>query len=171
MSLDSNAWATKFGNKAVGSLAAFMTTYNMVSQQVAFAGVDPATSGGGDCTINGVYIPALTAEADANWDSTSVATSVEGNALGEVVPDLYSVYLAVFADADGRLKIDLAGEIALDAAVELKIPWFDPSEWCCIGIVLLDSAGTTLGTTNINGVIDVYNVIGPVLPHPSNLPI
>ena len=171
MSLENSNWANRFGNKGVGALAAFMSTYNMVSQAVAFAAVDPATTGGGDCTINGVYIPALPVEDDADWSSILEADLVEGDAKGVHIPTSYSVYLAVFANEDGRLRIDLAGDIALDANVELKIPWFDPSEWCCIGIVLIDATNCTLGTTNINAMATVYDVIGPVLPHPDNLKI
>ena len=171
MSLEDSNWAVKFGNKGVGAFSAFMSTCNMVSQAVAFAAADPATTGGGDCTINGVYIPALTAEDDADWSSILTTDLVEGDAKGIVIPALYSVYLAVFADEDGRLKIDLASEIALDADVELKIPWFDPSVWCCIGIALVNGNATTLGTTNINAITTVYDVIGPVLPHPDNLKI
>lgn len=166
-----NNWGSRFGNKGLSAFAGFMSTYNMVSQAVAFADENCATTGGGDCTINGVYIPALTAEAATDWSETTAATSIEGDAKGVVIPNLHSAYIAIFADADGRLKIDMASDIALDADVELKINWFDPSEWCCIGVALIDSAGCTLGTTDINAIVTIYQVIGPVLPHPDNLTI
>ena len=166
-----SSWGEKFGNKAVAALAGFLTTYNVASQAVAFTTVDPTTTGTAPCCINGVYIPALTAEAATDWDSDTAATSVEGDAKGVYIPDLYSAYIVIFADADGRLRIDMASDIALDAAVSLKIPWFDPSEWCCIGIALVTSAGCTLGTTNINAIVTIYQIIGPMLPHPDNLQI
>ena len=170
MSLDSGNWAGLFNHRAMKDLAAYLTTYNMETQAVAFAAADPATTGTKQCVINGVYIPSLTAEDDADWSSILVADLVEGDAKGFVMANLYSQYLAVFANADGRLRIDLAGEYALDAAVELKVPHYDPTEWCCIAIVLVNAGGAvTLGTTNINAIITIYQVLGPVLPHPSNM--
>ena len=172
MSLEGNNWGDRFSDMSAKALTAFMSTYNMVSQAVAFAGIDPATTGTGDCTINGVYIQSLTVEDDADWDSTTSTDLVQGDALGTFIPDGYSVYIAIFANSLGRLRIDLASEIALDADVELKIPWFDPTTWCCIGLSLIDGDGSdTLGTHSIVSVDTVYQVIGPVLPHPDNLKI
>jgi len=166
-----NNWGERFGNKGLSALSGFLTTYNVATQAVAFADANCATTGGAACCINGVYIPALTAELATDWDSDTAATSIEGDAQGVYIPNLYSAYIAIFADADGRLKIDMAGEIALDADVTCKVNWFDPSEWCCIGIALVNSAGCTLGTTNINSIVTIYQIIGPMLPHPSNLSI
>ena len=164
-----NNWADRFGNKGLSALAGFMSTYNVATQAVAFANENCATTGGAACFINGVYIPALTAETATDWDSDTASTSIEGDAQGVYIPNLYSAYIAIFADADGRLKIDMAGDIALDDDVVCKVNWFDPSEWVCIGIALVDSAGCTLGTTDINGIVDIKQIIGPMLPHPDNL--
>jgi len=166
---DSN-YASLFNHNAAEMLMAFANTYNIATQAVAFAAADPATTGTAMCYIDGVLIPSLTVEDDADWSSDTSTISVEGDAEGFVVPDTYSQYLAVFADADGRLRIDLAGDLALDADVECKIPMFDPSTYVCIAIVLIDGNGCTLGTTNINALATVYQVVGPVYPHPDNLP-
>ena len=170
MSLTDNNWGDKFGNKGTAAFAAFMSTYNMVDQTFALA-TDPSTSGGGDCTINGVYIPALTAEADADWSETTASTLVAGDARGEVIPTAYSVWLAVFARSTGLLRIDMAGDMALDSNEVLKIPWFDPTIWCCIAVVNINSTGWTAGTTDAGTMDTIYPVIGPVLPHPDNLTI
>lgn len=165
-------WGKFFNYKIMKELAGFLSTYNMETQAVAFAAADPATTGTKQCVINGVYIPALTAEADADWSSALAADLVQGDAKGTVLADGQSVYLAVFADATGRLRINLAGSVALDAAVACKIPDFDPSTWVCIAIVLVDAGGAvTLGTTDINAIATVYQVIGPVFPHPDNIDI
>ena len=164
-------WSDRFGNKGLSALSGFLTTYNVATQAVAFADANCATTGGAACCINGVYIPALTAELATDWDSDTAATSIEGDAQGVYIPNLYSAYIAIFADADGRLKIDMASEIALNADVTCKINWFDPSEWCCIGVALITSTGATLGTTDISGMDTVYQITGPILPHPSNLSI
>jgi hypothetical protein len=172
MSLEGNNWGDRFGNKGVAALAAFMSTYNMVDQAFTFGdGADPATTGTGDCTINGVYIPSLTAEADADWSSILAADLVEGDARGHVIPTAYSQYFAAFANAAGRLMILQAGDMALDGSEELKIPWFDPTTWCCIALFHINSTGFTCGTTATGTMETEYAVIGPVLPHPDNLQI
>jgi hypothetical protein len=173
MSLEGNAWGDKFGDKAAGALAAFMSTYNMVAQSASFDDENCQHAGGGDCTINGVYYPALTAEVTTDWsDTATTGTSVAGDALGTIVYDGYMVYLAVFANYLGRMRVDLASPVFLDADIELKIPWFDPTTWCCIAIGLMNAGSTiTLGTTDINSETTMYQVIGPVLPHPDNLKI
>ena len=172
MSHEGNSWGDKFNDKAASSLAAFMSTYNVASQTVAFADENCATTGLQPCCINGVYIPILPVEDDADWSETTATTSIAGDAKGHILYDAYEVYLAIFANSLGRLRIDLAGENALDADVELKIPWFDPTTWCCIGIALINAAATTtLGSTNLSALDTVYQVIGPVLPHPDNLKI
>lgn len=164
------SFATRFSSKAMKDLAGFLSTYNSVSQAVAFAAADPATTGTKPCTINGQLIPALTAEADADWSSALAADLVEGDAKGTVLANGQSVYLAVFANAAGRLRIDLASEVALDAAVELKMPDFDYTTWVCIAVALVDAGGAvTLGTTDINAITTVYQILGPVLPHADNV--
>jgi hypothetical protein len=65
--MQTSNWGDRFSHVAMKDLARFLTTYNMVSQTVAVDGVNVynvQTTGGGDCTINGVYIPALTADAE-----------------------------------------------------------------------------------------------------------
>ena len=169
-----NNWGERFGNKGLSALAGFMSTYNMATQTFVFSTADPRTTGTAACFINGVYIPSLTVENNSDWSGTTAATSVEGDAKGVYVPNLHSCYFAVFADADGRLRVDQAGDILLDTAcltAGVKIPWFDPSEWCCIAIFLINSTGWTAGDTDVGEMETIYQVTGPVLPHPSNLSI
>jgi hypothetical protein len=151
-------------------LAAFLTTYNQASQALAITAVDPATTGTEKMVINGVPITCIV-EDDADWSSVLEADLVQGDAKGVVIPNLYSQWLIVYANAAGRLRIDLAGDMALDANVELKIPMYDPTVWCPIALLLVDSTGATLGTTDIGASMigTEYQVIGPVLPHPDNL--
>jgi hypothetical protein len=172
MSLEGNNWGDRFGQKGAAALAAFMSTYNMVDQALAFSnGADPVTTGTGDCTINGIYIPSLPAEASADWSDTSGADLVEGDARGLVIPTAYSQWFAVFAKANGMLMILQAGDKALDGNEELKIPWFDPTTWVCIALLHINSTGWTAGTTAVGTMETEYAVIGPVLPHPDNLKI
>ena len=162
----------RFDKKALKQLAGYLTSYNMgTSQAVAFAAADPATTGTYPIMIDGVIIPALTAEADADWsDQDTAATIVAGDALATALENGYSVYMTIFARSTGLLRIDLAGTVALDAAVALKINQWDSSVWAPIAIALVDAAGSvTLGTTNINAITTVTNLLGSVLPHPDNL--
>ena len=168
MSLEGNVWGDKFGNKGSAAFAAFMSTYNMVSQQLT-GDTDFSTVALQDCTINGVYIPILPASGAVTWAG---GAEIVGDAEGVVVPADYSIYLAIFANASGELRVDLAGiQFALDADVALKMPWFDPTVWCCIGISLIDGNATTLASDDLSGVDTISQVIGPVLPHPDNLTI
>ena len=57
-----------------------------------------------------------------------------------------------------------AGDIALDADVELVIPNFEPEVFVAIGTLLIDSAAFTLGTTSTAGVSTFAQLIGPVFP-------
>lgn len=91
------------------------------------------------------------------------------NAVGDVVPTLYSAYYLCLADAAGTLTLVKAGPTALDAAVELQIPQFDPSIFVAIGTLKIDSAGFTLGTTSTAGISTFAQLIGPVYPHADQL--
>jgi hypothetical protein len=60
-------WGDKFSHIAMKDLARFLSTYNMVTQTLAVDGTNVyniQSGGGGDCTINGVYIAALAADAE-----------------------------------------------------------------------------------------------------------
>jgi hypothetical protein len=72
----------KFSLLAAKEFARFMTTYNMVSQAVVEHGSvtwDLKTTGTGDCTINGVYIPSLTVNTahDISVDQAAPTTTTE----------------------------------------------------------------------------------------------
>ena len=165
-----STYASLFNHSSMMMLAAYLNTYNQESQALAVTGVDPATTGTKKMMIDGVPITCI-AEADADWSSVLAADLVQGDAKGVVIPNLYSVWLIVYANYLGRLRIDLAGGMALDADVELKIPLFDPTTWCPIALMLVNSTGATLGTTDIGASMigTEYQIVGPVLPHPDNL--
>ena len=91
------------------------------------------------------------------------------NAVGDVVPTLYSRYYLCLADAAGTITLVKAGPKALDAAVELQIPQFDPAIFVAIGTLLIDSAGYTCGTTSTAGISTFAQLIGPVFPHADQL--
>ena len=92
----------------------------------------------------------------------------------------------VTAEADGTLGVWIASEafVVRTADAVLKVPYFDPSIYCVIAFVDLENElnnGTgVVGSALIGaGGIDwtaaadatVYNiVIGPVFPHPDNMP-
>ena len=163
-----NELHTLFNYRPMKDLAGFLTSYNVASQVVAFADENPATTGTKMCAIDGVIIPSLTAEDDADWDHAS--TAVSGDAAGRVAANLYSLWHAVFADEDGLLTINEASNYALDAAVVLKVPDFDYETLVCIGLAALDFTGaSTIGTTDNNGITTVYQVLGPIFPHPDNI--
>jgi len=163
-------YAALFDFAPAKQLAAYLNTYNQESQALAVAGVDPVTTGTKKMVIDGVPIT-CPAEDDADWSSVLAADLVQGDAKGVVVPTAYSQWPIVFADSDGRLRIDLAGDMALDAEVELKIPLYDPTVWCPIALMLVNSTGATLGTTDIGASMigTEYQIVGTVLPHPDNL--
>ena len=60
----------------------------------------------------------------------------------------------------------IAGDVALDAAVELSIPQFDPQLHVAVAIILLNSATApnVWGTTDDNGEVAITQLIGPVFP-------
>lgn len=91
------------------------------------------------------------------------------NAVGDVVPTLYSRYYVALVNSLGTLTLVKAGDVALDAAVTLEIPQFDPEVFCAIGTLLVDSAGYTCGTTALTGISTFAQLIGPVVPHPNQL--
>ena len=65
--MQSSNWGDMFSHTAMKDLARFLTTYNMADQTVAVDGTNVyniQSSGTGDCTINGVYIPSLAADAE-----------------------------------------------------------------------------------------------------------
>ena len=103
--------------------------------------------------------------ASANWKTYWVrSTQTAEPAKGTYIPTLYSAYFLCLAGADGVITLVRAGDIALDAAVELVIPNFEPEMFVAIGTLLINSAGFTLGTTSTAGVSTFAQLIGPVFP-------
>ena len=88
------------------------------------------------------------------------------NGVGDVVASGDSMYYLALADAAGTLTMVLAGDGGeLDADVTLKIPQFDPAIFVAVGLLLIDSAAFTLGTTSTAGVSTFTQLMGPVFPH------
>ena len=104
--------------------------------------------------------------ADALWKTYWVrSTQTAEQASGLYIPNLSSAYfLALHTAATDSLTLVRAGDIALDAAVELVIPNFEPEVFCAIGTLLINSAGFTVGTTSTAGVSAFAQLIGPVFP-------
>ena len=167
---DLNVWGLRFDKRPIKEMAAYLSSYNMgVTQTVAFAAVDPATTGTSPIMINGVVIESLTAEANADWSETTASTIVEGDAKGETFQDTYMVDIIVYARSTGLLRIDMAGEVELDADICLQIPHWDASVWAPIAIVNVNAGGEiVLGTTDINAEVTITQLLGAVLPHPDN---
>jgi hypothetical protein len=91
-------------------------------------------------------------------------------AVGTVLANGQSVWVLVLATADGELTVVKAGDVALDAAVECKIPKFEPEMFVPMALILVDAAGAvTLGTTDISGIVTITQCTFPVYPHPDNL--
>jgi hypothetical protein len=104
--------------------------------------------------------------ADALWKTYwTRSTQTAEQASGDYIPSLSSrYYLALANHAADSLTLVLAGDVALDADVELVIPNFDPEMFVAIGTLLINSAGFTLGTTSTSGVSTFAQLIGPVFP-------
>lgn len=104
--------------------------------------------------------------ASATWKLYwTRSTQTAEAARGDIIPNLSSRYYVILAQhAADSLVIVKGGDIALDAAVELRIPNFEPEVFCAIGTLLVDSAGFTLGTTALTGIDTYLNFIGPVFP-------
>jgi len=169
---DLSAWGKRFDKRAMKEMAGYLSCGNMgVSQAVAFAAADPATTGTKPMMLDG-HIQLCIAEADADWsDADTAATVVEGDARGLVMADAYMQWIAVYARATGLLRIDLAGTYALDAAVVTEgviMPKWDSSVWAPIALVLVNAGGAvTLGTTDINAIVTIHQLLSPILPDPS----
>ena len=103
--------------------------------------------------------------ADAVWKTYwTRSTQTAENGVGDIIPSLSSRYYLCLADIAGTLTLVKAGDVALDADVELRIPNFEPEVFVAIGHLLIDSAGFTLGTTSTAGVSTFTQIIGPVFP-------
>lgn len=161
-------WGKRFTKKAAQDLAAYMTSYNMESQAVAIDGVNAEniqSTGTAPCMINGVFIPSLAADAELDISADTV-----GDAVGATVASGSSRYFLVLAKADGTLSVWLAGDAATDGSEVLKIPAFDPSTYCAVAILHVNSnTAFVLGTTALTGLDTYYQLTGPVFPHADNI--
>jgi hypothetical protein len=97
-----------------------------------------------------------------------------------------SVWFMVTAEADGTLGLWVASEELSTVTVpDLKVPYFDPSVYCVLAFI--ECINTTNTATGVIGAATVGNggiettaaadfatyhiVIGPVFPHPDNMPV
>jgi hypothetical protein len=102
---------------------------------------------------------------DATWKTYWIrSTQTAEQASGDIIPSLSSRYYLCLANAAGILTMVKAGDVALDAAVELVIPNFEPEMFVAIGTLLINSAGFVLGDTSTSGVSTFAQLIGPVFP-------
>jgi len=75
-------------------------------------------------------------------------------------------YLVLKRKTTGVMTSVIAGDVALDADVELSIPQFDPELFVACAVILLDSATApnVWGTTDDNANVTITQLIGPVFP-------
>jgi hypothetical protein len=103
---------------------------------------------------------------NATWRNYwTESTNRAEQASGDVVADTYSRYYLCLANSAGTITLVKAGDVALDADVELQIPHFDPAIFVAIGTLLVDSAGFTMGTTALTSIGTFAQLIGPVFPN------
>ena len=103
--------------------------------------------------------------ADALWKTYwTRSTQTAEQASGDYIPSLSSRYYLCLAGTDGVISLVTAGDVALDAAVEVRIPNYEPEMFVAIGLLLINSAAFTLGTTSTAGVSTFIQLIGPVYP-------
>lgn len=113
--MQSSNWGDKFSHVAMKDLARFLSTYNMAGQTLAVDGSNVyniQSAGGGDCTINGIYVPGLAADAE-------LLQATEGAAPGAIWTQRTSydiddqVYMGTLATIDQKfykcLKAHVAG--------------------------------------------------------------
>jgi hypothetical protein len=105
-------------------------------------------------------------KSDAVWKTYwTRSTQTAEAASGDKIPSLSSRYYLCLATADGTLTLVKAGDVALDAAVKLVIPNFEPEMFVAIGTLLVNSAGFVLGTTSLAAAVGTFaQLIGPVFP-------
>jgi hypothetical protein len=86
--------------------------------------------------------------------------------LDEVSSTYSRYYLILQRKTTGIVTSVIAGDVALDADVELSIPQFDPELFVAIATILLNSATdpNIWGTTDDNGEVTIVQLIGPVFP-------
>jgi hypothetical protein len=103
---------------------------------------------------------------DAVWKTYwTRSTQTAEQASGDIIPSLSSRYYLCLANASGILTLVKAGDIALDADVEIRIPNFEPEMFVAIGTLLVNSAGHVLGTTSLAAAVGTFTQwIGPCYP-------
>jgi len=107
---------------------------------------------------------------NSTWrDYWTESSNKAENAVGVVIPNLYSQYFMALCNSAGTLTLVKAGDAALDANKELVIPVFDPAIFVAVGLLLIDSAAFTVGTTSTSGVSTFTQLLGPTFPSPAAL--
>jgi len=170
---DLSVWGKRFDKRAMKELAGYLSSRNLgVTQAGVYTTNDPVTTGTNPIMINGVYIPALTAEANADWsDADTASTIVTGDMRGVTLATTYSQWIMMLARSSGLLQVLSASAQVLDAAIAaaIKIPKWDASTYAPIALHSIDATTVTFGTTDIGSAMDTpYQLLGQVLPHPDN---
>jgi hypothetical protein len=121
-----------------------------------------------DHTSSAATKPGQPDHVNSSWRTYWTESSNRAEqASGDIVLDNYSRYYLVLArKTTGVMTTVLAGDIALDADVELTIPQFDPELFVAIAVILKDSttALKTWGTSDDSGIVTITQLIGPVFP-------
>lgn len=121
-----------------------------------------------DHTASAANKPGEPDHVNANWRTYWTESSNRAvSAVDDEVSTLSSrYYLVLKRKTTGTLRVVIAGDVALDAAVELSIPQFDPELYVAVATILLDSATApnVFGTTDDSGAVTIQQLIGPVFP-------
>ena len=161
---------------------AYLSTYNMATQAVAVDGTNiynVQTTGGGACSINGVLIPALAADAELLLATEETNCDI----LDLTLADDYEMWFAFFVTAAGTLSVKQASAAAAISGsltaptIGPTIPYFDPATYCCVALALYsnDAASATVTFGTVAGGTDwgtdgqFVQMIGPVFPDPANI--
>ena len=118
--------------------------------------------------------PGKSDNSDRWWEQRDHAAV---NASGTSITHDYEQWFLVTAIIDGTLQIWEAGdEATIVLGAECKIPQFDPKVYVAIGLIHITSlvdaeTAFVVGTTDIEEsscVETIYNLTGPIFPHPDN---
>ena len=105
---------------------------------------------------------------EVNWE---VSHHEAVNATGSVISATgYSRWFMVTVKNDGQATVWLAGDEALDGYEELKVPVYDPKEYCVVGFIHINASSEhTMGTTTLATVGTFFQHMGFCFPSEEDL--